>query len=74
MYSEIYGKAVVLGQRRSLSRTLEAAVIRAVDRLLLWNEHARTRRLLGGLDDHMLHDIGIDRATAEREAAAPFWR
>jgi uncharacterized protein YjiS (DUF1127 family) len=74
MYGDIYGKAAVLQQRRSLIRTLEAAVIRAVDGLMLWQQRGRSRRLLGGLDDYMLHDIGIDRATAERESAAPFWR
>ena len=26
------------------------------------------------LDDRMLRDIGIDRATAAEESEAPFWR
>jgi uncharacterized protein YjiS (DUF1127 family) len=29
--------------------------------------------VLGALDDRMLRDIGIDRATAHREAGRPFW-
>lgn len=33
----------------------------------------RQRLLLEELDDHMLEDIGIDRATAHREARRPFW-
>lgn len=45
-----------------------------VHRLLAWRERARSRRLLAGLDDHVLRDIGIDRATVEREAGKPFWQ
>jgi uncharacterized protein YjiS (DUF1127 family) len=26
------------------------------------------------LDDHMLRDLGIDRATAEYMGSLPFWR
>ena len=39
-----------------------------------WIERRRTRRALTKLDDHLLRDIGISRAEAEREAANPFWR
>jgi len=53
---------------------LRTAAGRAVDQLLVWTERARSRRSLLALDDRMLHDIGIDRATAEHEAAMPFWR
>ncbi|MFZ5710715.1 MAG: DUF1127 domain-containing protein [Pseudomonadota bacterium] len=34
---------------------------------------ARQRRRLGQLDDHLLNDIGLDRPTAEAEAARPLW-
>ena len=34
----------------------------------------RQRRQLRLLDDHLLHDIGITRGQAEREADKPFWR
>ena len=34
---------------------------------------AGERRALSRLTDHELADIGIDRATALREAARPFW-
>ena len=75
MSSQVCDKALVVGRpHRSLARTIEAAVVSAVDRLLLWRERARTRRLLGTLDDRMLHDIGIDRGAAEREETTPFWR
>ena len=37
-----------------------------------WRRH-RSRTLLASLDDHMLKDIGLTRADAEREAQKPFW-
>jgi uncharacterized protein YjiS (DUF1127 family) len=33
----------------------------------------RTRRVLAQLDDRLLHDIGITREEARREAEKPFW-
>lgn len=33
----------------------------------------RQRIHLASLDDHMLRDIGIDRAAAEAEASRPIW-
>jgi uncharacterized protein YjiS (DUF1127 family) len=41
---------------------------------LAWQERARSRQMLRGLDDHMLRDIGIDRSVAEAEGSTPFWR
>jgi uncharacterized protein YjiS (DUF1127 family) len=35
---------------------------------------ARQRRVLETLDDHQLHDLGVTRAEALREAWRPFWR
>jgi uncharacterized protein YjiS (DUF1127 family) len=46
----------------------------AIDRLLLWQERARDRRALAGLDNHMLRDIGLSRADLEAEVVKPFWR
>ncbi|MEQ9349867.1 MAG: DUF1127 domain-containing protein [Alphaproteobacteria bacterium] len=40
----------------------------------LWRRRARDRRDLASLSDRDLRDIGIDRFTARREAAKPFWR
>jgi uncharacterized protein YjiS (DUF1127 family) len=39
-----------------------------------WQERAAQRAHLAGLENHILKDMGIDRAEAEREAAKPFWR
>ncbi|MBM3646250.1 MAG: DUF1127 domain-containing protein [Alphaproteobacteria bacterium] len=36
-------------------------------------ELARSRRQLAELDDRLLRDIGLDRATARREADKGFW-
>jgi uncharacterized protein YjiS (DUF1127 family) len=47
---------------------------RTLDRLSQWRDLARSRRLLATLDDRMLSDIGVDRATAHREASTAFWR
>ncbi|WP_172292619.1 DUF1127 domain-containing protein [Pseudoruegeria sp. HB172150] len=33
----------------------------------------RQRTQLGQLDDHMLHDIGLSREDADREASRPVW-
>jgi uncharacterized protein YjiS (DUF1127 family) len=38
-----------------------------------WLRVARERRMLAGLNEHQLRDIGIDEATAAAEAARPFW-
>ncbi|MEM8956907.1 MAG: DUF1127 domain-containing protein [Pseudomonadota bacterium] len=40
----------------------------------LWRARARQRRRLAVLPPHLLADIGLDRALADREAAKPFWR
>jgi uncharacterized protein YjiS (DUF1127 family) len=39
-----------------------------------WQERARQRWDLRGLDDRMLADIGVSRADVERECTKPFWR
>jgi uncharacterized protein YjiS (DUF1127 family) len=57
----------------AVRRPRRALLGRAIDQIFLWQERARGRRALGALDDRMLHDVGIDRATAHREAARRFW-
>ena len=52
-----------------LSRRLMEMVLR-LERML---ETHRQRRALLALSDHMLHDLGLGRADAYREAARPFW-
>lgn len=56
------------------ARERPAVATRLLSRLFAWLERTRSRRQLGELDDRMLADIGVDRATAHREAESPFWR
>lgn len=44
------------------------------DLFTTWQERAAMRHRLRTLDDHMLKDIGISRADAEREGGKSFWR
>jgi len=39
-----------------------------------WTARSRARRDLARLDDHMLADIGLDRAAAASEATRRFWQ
>ena len=56
--------------RQGFAGTIE----RVVDRVHVWLRRAEERRQLLALDDHMLSDIGISRATAVGEASKPFWQ
>jgi len=68
-----------LAARRPLIRSVSAAALPRValagfGLLIACLERARQRRALAQLDDQQLRDIGLDRPTAEREAARPGWR
>jgi uncharacterized protein YjiS (DUF1127 family) len=68
--SELFArKALPLGLRPGLASWL----LRALERVLSWQEVARQRRALLALDERLLKDIGITRADAELEASRPFW-
>jgi uncharacterized protein YjiS (DUF1127 family) len=41
--------------------------------VMTWETRYRTRKSLRDLDDHVLKDIGLSRAEAQKEAARPFW-
>jgi uncharacterized protein YjiS (DUF1127 family) len=47
---------------------------RVVDGVLAWQERARQRHTLAGLDDYLLRDMGITRADVSTESGKPFWR
>src|SRR3712207_1295079 len=49
-------------------------LIRAVETAARWRQVINERRMLAGLDDRALHDFGVTRAEAIREAEKPFWR
>ena len=50
-----------------------AALGRWLWRLTLADTVARERRTLAMLDDRLLRDIGVDRATAHAESAKHYW-
>jgi len=52
---------------------LAGAVAVGVDTIMTRTELARSRRQLAELDERLLRDIGLDRATARFEASKPFW-
>ena len=67
---------------RHFRRPRFTALIALPDRMLqrlghalaIWQERDRQRRALARLDDRLLRDIGVDRSSAARETAKPFWR
>ena len=52
---------------------LAGAVAVGVDTIMTRAELARSRRQLSQLDERLLRDIGLDRATARFEASKGFW-
>jgi uncharacterized protein YjiS (DUF1127 family) len=61
-------------RKPSWSERIGAAAVATVARIREWRERVRSRQALLGLDDHMLRDLGIDRATAQFMGSRPFWR
>ncbi len=57
-------------QRHNLDRRVRETVAQ----LSFWRNRAASRSLLASLDDRMLRDIGLDRASADEESRTPFWR
>jgi uncharacterized protein YjiS (DUF1127 family) len=66
MFSTIFAPIYAADQGSALTRLAAMAV--------QWQARAAQRRALAELEDHLLQDIGVDRATATAEAAKPFWR
>jgi len=62
--SVTFGHAVAL---------LAGVVVVGIEHVMTRVELARSRRQLAELDDRLLRDIGLDRATARREADKGFW-
>ncbi len=60
--------------RSSFSARLGDALSVALATPRLWVRRRHDRRALSQLDNHMLRDIGFDRAQADEMAARPFWR
>ncbi len=58
---------------RRFGETLATQAASLLTMLLEWRERARSRHQLAGLDDYMLRDIGVDRASAAAESDKAFW-
>jgi uncharacterized protein YjiS (DUF1127 family) len=56
--------------RPAVSRAFSSVV----QTMQTWQRRQRGRAQLRKLPDHLLRDIGLDPATARREAGKPFWR
>jgi len=52
---------------------LAGAVVVGIESVMTRAELARSRRQLAQLDERLLRDIGLDRATARFEATKGFW-
>ncbi|HME91765.1 MAG TPA: DUF1127 domain-containing protein [Myxococcaceae bacterium] len=59
---------------QSLGERIAATAVAAFDRVRKWRDRAQSRQALLHLDDRMLRDLGIDRATAQYLGSRPFWR
>jgi len=62
------------GLTRSFAGEVAAVVDRIIEAPFVWVERASERRHLAELDDHMLRDIGLNRADVHEVTAKPFWR
>ncbi len=54
--------------------SLGQALRTAATLVATWAERRRQRRILLGLGDDMLRDIGLSRADVTLEGSKPFWR
>lgn len=59
---------------QAVLRAVGGAMDAAMNQVFEWQERARSRSMLLTLDDRLLKDIGLDRATAQEEGGMPFWR
>ena len=66
-------QAAVLKRCGDAAGALATWSLRVGERLQLWRERYRQRRALGGLNDHMLKDLGLSRSDAGRETGKRFW-
>jgi uncharacterized protein YjiS (DUF1127 family) len=62
------------GLSRGVGHEIGAVLDRLFEAPFLWAGRAAERRRLSELDDHLLRDIGLNRADVEAVATKPFWR
>lgn len=51
----------------------KSLTLRLLELLELWHRRWSDRRLLSGLDDRMLKDMGVSSIDALKESSKPFW-
>lgn len=73
MTTRIAHAAVAAPRSNSLARFGEMLKL-AMTTLQMWARRRHDRHALLQLDNHMLRDIGFDRARVKEMAARPFWR
>ena len=62
------------GLSRGVGHEVAAVVNRIFETPFAWAERVSERRHLAQLDDHLLRDIGLNRADVEAISTKPFWR
>jgi uncharacterized protein YjiS (DUF1127 family) len=62
------------GLSRGVGHEIAAVLDRLFDVPFVWAERAAERRHLSELDDHLLNDIGLNRADVDLVSTKPFWR
>jgi len=62
------------GLSRGVGHEIAAVLDRLFEAPFVWAERAAERRHLAQLDEHLLKDIGLNRADVEAVSTRPFWR
>jgi uncharacterized protein YjiS (DUF1127 family) len=62
------------GLSRGVGHELIAVLDRIFEAPFVWAERVADRRHLAQLDDHLLNDIGLNRADVDAVTTKPFWR
>ena len=62
------------GLSRGVGHEIAAIVDRLFEAPFIWAERAAERRHLAELDDHLLSDIGLNRADLDTISSRPFWK
>ena len=67
-------KSTAPGVRTTTPDHLGRVLKRCLMLLLVWEQRLKDRDTLEGMSQSRLHDIGLSRRQAMREARKPFWQ